>query len=311
MRFTVDPWDPAYGASVETVGAQSEAPVVVDLEVPAAQWAPRRPAVPTPLPAAVIFIDGVRRVEARTWIETGTGDAQPGLFASYAAGAVRCHGRAELVGVHVGRGVFAPLREVADVGTRAGTFDGFSASDGSAEKLMYEVHLQMTACEVRIAEAARRAGDELIVLDGPMRDSRHIHDAVGLVKTHQRRYLPPNLDLVVGGLGAGERTPLFRIDAQPFSRASWYLRLPGPAGGPWAGVVRCEASGTLPTAELSVLADMVTAVLPRYASEPHKDGRAPQNLYPIGGLERELRHRLGDTNVIYRALRLASGVVSA
>jgi hypothetical protein len=203
------------------------------------------------------------------------------------------------------------LPEVADVVTRAGTFHGFSAKDSSAEKLMYEVHLQMTACEVTIAEAARRAGDELIVLDGPMRDSRHIHDAVGLVKTHQRRYLPPHLDLVVGGLGAGERTPLFRIDAQPFSRASWYLRLPGPAGGPWAGVVRCEASGTLPTAELSVLADMVTAVLPRYASEPHKDGRAPQNLYPIGGLERELRHRLGDTNVIYRALRLASGVVSA
>jgi hypothetical protein len=39
---------------------------------------------------------------------------------------------------------------------------------------------------------------------------------------------------------------------------------------------------------------------------PHKDPRAPQNLVPIGGLERELRHRLGDQQVLYRALRAAA-----
>jgi hypothetical protein len=38
---------------------------------------------------------------------------------------------------------------------------------------------------------------------------------------------------------------------------------------------------------------------------PHKDPRAPQNLVPIGGLERELRHRLGDQQILYRALRAA------
>ena len=38
-------------------------------------------------------------------------------------------------------------------------------------------------------------------------------------------------------------------------------------------------------------------------SVPYKDPRAPQNLVPIGGLERELRHRLGDQHVLYRALR--------
>jgi hypothetical protein len=50
----------------------------------------------------------------------------------------------------------------------------------------------------------------------------------------------------------------------------------------------------------------VTATLPPYASEPHKDPRAPQNLYPIAGLERALRRRLGDQHVLYRALRRAS-----
>ena len=54
------------------------------------------------------------------------------------------------------------------------------------------------------------------------------------------------------------------------------------------------------------LADQLTARLPRFASRPHKDSRAPQNLYPIAGLERELRRRLGDPAFVERALRVAA-----
>jgi hypothetical protein len=50
------------------------------------------------------------------------------------------------------------------------------------------------------------------------------------------------------------------------------------------------------------LADLTATVLPRFASKPHKDPRAPQNLVPIGGLERQLRRRLGDARLIQRAL---------
>ncbi|MCO6502790.1 MAG: hypothetical protein J5I28_06890, partial [Acidimicrobiales bacterium] len=53
-------------------------------------------------------------------------------------------------------------------------------------------------------------------------------------------------------------------------------------------------------------AGRITATLPRFASALHKDPRAPQNLYPIGGLERELRHRLGDRDLAVRALRRAA-----
>ena len=60
------------------------------------------------------------------------------------------------------------------------------------------------------------------------------------------------------------------------------------------------------TATAVRLADRVTATLPRFASAPHKDPRAPENLYPIAGLERELRRRLGDPNLMYRALRVAA-----
>jgi hypothetical protein len=65
-------------------------------------------------------------------------------------------------------------------------------------------------------------------------------------------------------------------------------------------------SGALPVTDAVALADSVTVMLPRFASEPHKDARAPQNLYPIGALERALRRRLGDPGVLYRALRRAS-----
>jgi hypothetical protein len=47
-------------------------------------------------------------------------------------------------------------------------------------------------------------------------------------------------------------------------------------------------------------------LLPKLSSAPHKDPRAPQNLVPIGGLERELRRRLGDQQLLYRALRAAA-----
>jgi hypothetical protein len=91
-----------------------------------------------------------------------------------------------------------------------------------------------------------------------------------------------------------------------WTRHSWYVRLPGSGGAPLAGVVRCECTADLAPADVTTLADVTAAVLPRYASEPHKDQRAPQNLYPIGGLERELRHRLGDPALLYRALRAAA-----
>ena len=307
MKFTVDPWDPGYGASLDGDLARSEQAPEVEVEVPIAAWAPRRPAPGTTVPASVVFIDGVRRLEARAWIAIGSNDAIPGIFASYAAGAVRCDGAARIEAVEIGRGVFSPAAELDDVVTRHGTFVACPTKDATPESINYAVHDRMTECEVRIAEAVRRATDELIVLDGPLRRRQHIPDAIGLVKSHHVRYLPDHLNPVVGALGAGERTPLFRVDARPFSRYSWYLRLPGPPGGPWAGIVRCEASGALAPEPVAQLADSVTLALPRFASVPHKDARAPQNLAPIGGLERLLRHRLGDAHVCYRALRAASG----
>ena len=50
------------------------------------------------------------------------------------------------------------------------------------------------------------------------------------------------------------------------------------------------------------LADMVSHNLPRFASKPEHDPRAPQNLQPVGALEKRLRHELGDQRYIRRLI---------
>ena len=118
-------------------------------------------------------------------------------------------------------------------------------------------------------------------------------------------YLPPDLNAVVGALTPGQRTPAFLMGTS-WDRHSWYLRLPGPKGAPWSGVVRIECPATLPVDEVTRLAGLSQRCLGRFASAAYKDSRAPQNLYPIAGLERELRRRLGDQRLLYRALREAA-----
>jgi hypothetical protein len=86
MKFTIDPWDPTYGASVESELGQSAIEAEIAIEVAAELWAPRDPPAGIAIPDAVVFVDGVRRVEARAWIEQDD-TAVPGIFASYAAGA--------------------------------------------------------------------------------------------------------------------------------------------------------------------------------------------------------------------------------
>jgi hypothetical protein len=304
MRFTVDPWDPSYGGSVETRLDPSDVAVNVDVEVPADAWGPIEPEGPDAL--EVLFVDGVRRIDARVWITADDGVSEPGVCASYAAGVVRAGEAAEVVQTAVRRGVFSASRAMRPIATRHASvvYEPSAAADGTPESLWIAIQEQMAQVEIAMAGAARAEvdPDALVLLDGPVTNRTHIGGAVGVIKTHATAYLPRELHLLVGDLPAGCRTPLFTIGGRG-SRHSWYVRLPGGPDAPWAGVVRCECTASLAPADAIALAETVTATLPRYASEAHKDARAPQNLYPVGGLERDLRHRLGDADLLYRALR--------
>jgi hypothetical protein len=142
-----------------------------------------------------------------------------------------------------------------------------------------------------------------VFADGPLNELGP-HQVVGTVKSHRVTYLSPERTPCVARLTVGERTPLFAI--KDFGRYSWYVRLGTiPDGHAWSGIVRCEASAHLPLDAVRTIADRSAALLPIVASEPHLDPRAPQNLVPIGALERALRHRMGDPGLVYRALRAA------
>jgi hypothetical protein len=311
--FTVDPWDPGYGLAFgdELDGGgmeKSSAELDLDLESPAGQWHPVDPDPAGHLPASVLFLDGVRRVDARVWVHGSDPQPAPGIAASFAAGLVSCDGAARIADVSVERGIFTAATPAGGITTRHARYPVRSAAGGGPDQLSLALQQRLTEAEVRLAldfRAAHPHGDDLLVVDGPLRGRTHLDRTVGYIKTHHASYLPAEQAAVVAALGPGQRTPAFTMGTS-WRRHSWYLQLPGPPGGPWAGVVRLECSADLPRPDIIALADQTARLLPRLAAAPHKDPRAPQNLVPIGGLERELRHRLGDQRILYRSLRAAA-----
>jgi hypothetical protein len=310
LRFTVDPWDPGYAATAETgLAAEldaSAAPTDLTVEMPADRWQPidaDRAQVAT----RVLFVDGVRRIEARVWLMDGIGAAEPGIAASYAAGVVVCDGAARVGEVAMERGVFAAVPSLVPIETaRAGRFERHLADDGTLAKLSVAMQRRMRTVEIDTAVRARNGStDDLLVVDGPLRGRESLPRTIGYIKTHQKSYLAEPQQRTVAALAPRQRTPVFRLGST-WSRYTWYLRLPGPITHTWAGIVRCECSDRVTPAAAIELADVSAATLPRFASSAHKEPRAPQNLYPIAGLEHALRHRLGDRTLIHRELLRAA-----
>jgi hypothetical protein len=330
VSFTVDPWDPGYGVAFSDEAGdrgleESSAELNLGLEMPPTSWRPVDPAPGLVLPRTVLFLDGVRRIDARVWVHVGmpsgvpTG-AQPGAFtaapqpvpgiaASFAAGLVSCDGAAHVIDVAVERGLFTSAPEAAGIGAGLVRYPARLAEGPGPDKLSLALQRRLNDAEVQLALAYRaqhQDSDDLLVVDGPLRGRTHLDRTVGYIKTHHSSYLPPEQAVVVSALRPGQRTPVFAMGTS-WRRNSWYLKLPAPAGVPWSGVVRLECSADLPVAEVVRLAGLTARLLPPLASAPHKDPRAPQNLVPIGGLEHQLRRRLGDQHLLYRSLRAAAG----
>ena len=303
MKFSVETWAPEYGIGLDQQRLEESTDTVdIEVETEADDWAPITPPSPR-LAECVVFIDGVRRIDARIWIRHGE-LVLAGVCASVAAGAVRCtRSEAHVVDVAVMRGVYASASEATGpIVTRHGTYEFVPCASDAPDDVYNGIHEQMTRLEIQFGNDDDA---DIVVFDGPLR-GRTNPNGVGFVKTQHVQYLPEPQQSVLQKLQAGQRTPLFLIGGRGFTRWSWYLRLPGPKSNPHAGIVRCELVGSSAVSQAVSRADEVTATLQRYASEPHKDTRAPQNLYPIAGLENRLRHRLGDQQILERALRIAA-----
>ena len=303
MDFSVESWAPEYGSSINLPSADdADDQAVATVERPLDAWAPIEPE-PSISPDEIAFIDGIQRIDARIWIHEN-GISTPAVCVSLAAGATVCApGAATTHGVEVVRSLIAPASSnAAPIVTRHATYEFVPAQDTTPEATYLAIHGRRTELEIGVA---RSVTSDLIVFDGPLRGQTD-RQSVGYVKTHHKIYLPNEVQAILGSLDDGQRTPLFFLSGGPSGRWSWYLRLPGPRVHPMSGIVRLELAGTGTVSEAVARAEIVSACLPRFASEAHKEARAPQNLYPISGIERELRRRLGDAPLLERSLRVAA-----
>ncbi len=302
MKFAIEAWATEYGSPMEMDDRTiAETKVDVGVERPVKDWAPIEPRSGTEVASNILFTDGVRRIDARVWIE-GEDGSRPGVCASYAAGALRCDGEAKLVAATVERGLFSASNDATSISCRHAHYGVRKAKGDAAEDLWLAIQDRMGELESLVVDDEE---SDLVLIDGPLRGNLGGTNRVGYVKTHHVNYLPDEVQGVVAAIGHGQRTPVF-LTLGRWGRFSWYVRLPGAEGYAWAGVVRCETSADAPIEDVVRLADIVTKSLPRFASVTHKDPRAPQNLYPIAGLERALRRRLGDPQLLYRDLRVAA-----
>ncbi|MEX0832736.1 MAG: hypothetical protein WD276_02500 [Actinomycetota bacterium] len=307
LVLRADPWMPDYGMGFEA--PMDEAPASADPIVETDDWSEplAPPAVP---PEPVSFVDGVRRVDLRLIAEQNDARA-PGLFGSYAVGCVTSDGRASF-GDHLvkravvlGGGLRAERIEVP-AGSDFLAFDPESQPGDDPDRPLWGLQQLMRKAEGTMAAKSAAGGDGVVIVDGPLTFFDPTKSpVVGVVKRFARMYLDPERDSLVGRLKEGQRTPLFGVghEGQPVDRYSWYSRLvPGrPHWHAHAGVVRCEVAEGVGLEAAVSLADRVSAMLPSYAGRP-SDPRAPQNLAPVGSLERWLRHRLGHPGIVRRAL---------
>jgi hypothetical protein len=303
-KIWVEAWNPEYGASYEVAAgtAPSEEEVAPFVERTADEWAPIAP--PSKAWPEVAFLDGVSRVDARAFLDAGPLTI-PGLCGSVGIGAVFCDGSASFGPWEIHRAVVFGSGAEGDMPAISDALSYRSRSVPGARPDELRQGLESLRAEVE-AEMARSLAREgwVVIADGAL-GVLEPFDVVGFIKSHQKAYLTPDLEPVVRALKPGERTPIFSFGViRP--RYSWYVRLADPEGHhPWAAIARCEVSAAVSLERAAHLADVVTQHLPRFASKPFWDNRAPQNLVPIATLERRLWHLLGDRELVYRKIRSA------
>jgi hypothetical protein len=304
-----DPWDPEFGMGFQAATEEASA-ARADPFVETEDWSTPLSPDDAPENTPWWFVDGVRRVDLRLLADEGERRV-PGLFGSYAVGAVRSEGRATFEDHRVCRAVVLGGGMVPDrVEVKAGRdVLGFEpATEPGVEPEAPLLRLQRLMREAENALAARLAlnGAPLVVVDGPLRLGEDSPGpVVGIIKRFVKRYLEPGYEALLRRLQQGQRTPVFALQDQDGATRgySWYARL-RDVSSPWhdqAGIVRCEARADLGLNAVVGIADRLTAGLPRYAGRA-TDPRAPQNLAPIGALETWLRHRMGDRGKVRRAL---------
>src|SRR5262249_51922045 len=165
MRLFVDAWDPSYAYGQDQgdrgPGERSSAALDVEVELPASEWRPLYPPPSVRPPDVVHVVDGVRRIDARVWLDSAD-RTYPGLAASYAAGVVRGalrSGVAELAVPRIERGLFTPAPDAYPVGAPPARYDPQHVGRGEPGDLVNGVQQQLRALELRVSSVVARPDD--------------------------------------------------------------------------------------------------------------------------------------------------------
>ena len=258
---------------------------------------------------SVIFVDGVRRTEYLFYIrDEETGDSSEGIFVSVAAGAMKVeYGRLNLLREsfllnHVERLMVFRGRAFT------GELLGFRPYNVDGE-LSVEVNRYMKEeLESKVALKAYRANKfTLLVCDGTLSYKLKNTPCLGFVKSIKRLYMNKLYVNILYSLSVGQRSPILKThyqqrqeEKEKIDKYTWYIKLSNHGG--LHGLARVEVFPQKDFESVKRLADLSAGILPLFASQSFQDRRSPQNLLPIGKLEKFLRLHLGSYGIIRRQI---------
>ncbi|WP_190399566.1 hypothetical protein [Pseudanabaena sp. FACHB-1998] len=329
-NIRLEPWSIGYDApvSINPEEIPTSDKVNTEVEFGHGEWQPIRTAIAPELPNQILFIDGRLRLDAR-FLGRSDDEILYGAFATIAVGAVlvdRRISRAKCIATDIkriialGGNLTAPPTVIPCPISGRGDLKYdycLTSSNNEPDTPSQIVQSAMLDEELRIANELSLNKEiiqenTLIVRDGPLlyRVYQTPYDTIGYVKTMGKAYLKGDNAQVMRSLKVGERTPIFRISNTHGSNLSWYLRS-GSGDLNYKklgyhdlhGIIRIDLDGGVSLERAKAIADQSTYLIPNYASHPTRDPRAPQNLTPVGALEKELGRRMGSRELISRRLR--------
>lgn len=305
----IDPRPTTYDSVAEaTFATEDEGAITQDVERDV--WEPIAPSHDVATPD-IAFVDGVERRDARVSAE---GDGMPfaGMLVSYAAGAV-CPGRKPpLRHVSVQRRIVltnGATSSTIEIRAHNTTVDYLPAHNIEPDPESIDRTLKglRADLEAEVVRALIVDGVGLIICDGRLPPIRSAA-AIGLIKTPHRLPLTREDQMsALMALSRGQRSPVFIRMRSDRAYYSWFVCLADRRQHELAlsNLALIEMDDEAPKQRALEVADLTASILPPYAPSAYRDPRAPQNLMPVGQLERELRRRLGDQELM-RRLALAS-----
>jgi len=327
-EFRIDPWGEDFELPISIGELETDSTQLVHPDVEGLNGQPRQPEQLPPLPEQLIFIDGRRRLDRRL-IGRNNGSMLYGAFATIGVGAVQINLNSEQNATYrdilirrvlsfSGKIAGIPQYQVAvpDTLGSAPLIYAFNhqlvTEKEDPQSAQTKVLQLMREEEMRLARELAVLPNNLIFLDGNL--FSRLEQAIGYVKTMRRQYLSRDW---LWHLQSGQRTGIFSIGRGENELWSWYIRsgtqnlnLSRMGYHGLHGIVRLEmyVAGT-PLDTVRRIADLTTILIPQYASHPTRDPRAPQNLIPVGALEKELGRYMGNRNIIARRIQnfLAAG----